>query len=65
MSATIHMFSENGLSFQCSDDEPTIWVRSDRTRDTVSIDLTDKADRAKLRAALDQADKIADKENEK
>ena len=63
MSSTmIHLYPESDvLSFECSDDEPTLWIRSMRKKVTVSIDLTDAADRAKLRAALDDADAIADK----
>lgn len=61
MSTTVHMFSENGLSFECCDNEPTIWIRSNRTRHTVSLDMIGADDRAALRAALDAADAIADK----
>ena len=62
MSATIRFFSEfDKLSFECCDDEPSICIYSRRTGDSVRLNLFDKADRAKLRAALDQADAIADK----
>jgi hypothetical protein len=60
MSATIRFFSEfDRLSFECSDDEPSICIYSRRTGDSVRLNLLDAADRANLRAALDAADKIA------
>jgi hypothetical protein len=61
VSATIRFFAElDRLSFECSDDEPSIWICSRRTGDSVRLNNLDKADRAKLRQALDAADKIAD-----
>lgn len=55
----IHLFSEyDGLSFECQDDEPTVWIRAE-SGPCISLGLT-KADRAKLRAALDEADKSED-----
>jgi hypothetical protein len=59
---TIHLYTEeDALAFECSDDEPTLWIRSMRKKVNVSIGLND-ASRANLRAALDAADKIANGE---
>lgn len=66
MASLTSLYSEfDQLTFEVESDNPeddqTIWIRSFRTRgDTVSLNLS-RADRAKLRAALDQADAIADK----
>lgn len=59
MSATICIFSEDRpLDFDCeidADSDPVIWIRSRGPEITVSLNLS-RADRAKLRAALDRAD---------
>jgi hypothetical protein len=62
MTKLIHLYSETDrLQFECSDDEPTIWIRSS-SKPTVSIDLSQKSARDELRAALDTADLIAELE---
>ena len=65
MSAMISIHSDwSQISVECEEDgvsgSPTIWIRSHRDSKTVAINLS-RADRAKLRAALDEADAIADK----
>lgn len=61
----IHLYSEfDELEFECdeeggNDGFETIWIR-EKDGDSVSLNLS-AADRAKLRAALDEADAIADK----
>lgn len=62
MRKRIHLFSE-GSKIRCDIEQDTfdkqvIWIRSD----DASVSLTfNAADRANLRAALDEADAIADK----
>jgi hypothetical protein len=60
MSATkVHLYSESdGLSFRTQHDAPIIWIQNLWGSVVVSLDLSAAA-RAKLRAALDAADKIA------
>jgi len=60
MSATIHMYSEDGVSFDCDDDsaEPSVWIRSRRKSITVSIKLS-YTDRHKLIDQLLAADDVA------
>lgn len=63
MRKRVHMYSElDEIRCDVAEAEsayaPTIWIRGDNS----AVSLTfDRADRAKLRAALDQADAIADK----
>ena len=64
MSTMMNLYSEfDSLRFRVQDDnvgdEQTIWINAS-SGDRVSLDLS-RADRAKLRSALDEADAIADK----
>lgn len=57
MSTTVHMYSEfDRLEIEANEDG-TVWVRGYKSHTSVSLTL-DRAARAQLRAALDQADAI-------
>lgn len=58
MSTTVHMYSEfDRLEIEANEDDGTVWVRGYQSHTSVSLTL-DRAARAQLRAALDQADAI-------
>lgn len=60
MSAMIHFYSEDDRLEFSDSDGGVLWIRSPKFKHTVSFDLS-PADRAKLRAVLDEADAVADK----
>ncbi len=64
MSTNVYIHSEDAkLEFDCDESEiekPIIWIRSRPYAFTAALNLS-RDDRAKLRAALDRADAIADK----
>ncbi len=70
MSVSVYLNSDfDGLSFTAEgdgagQDSQTIWVQSRSRYATISITMS-KQDRAKLRAALDEADAIAELERTK
>lgn len=54
MSASIYLHSEfDRPRFSTESDQPCIWIRSEYANVTLTLDA---ADRAKLRAALDELD---------
>lgn len=56
MSSLINIFGEyDRVRVECADDEPCIWIRTDR--DAVSLSLT-REQRAALRLAIDAADEL-------
>lgn len=58
MSTLVTIYSEfDRLEIEADKDDGTVWVRGYKSNTTVALDL-DRAARAQLRAALDQADAI-------
>lgn len=64
MSTTVCLFSELGLTFETergdASADDTVWIHSRVGSVSIALNMS-TADRAKLRAALDRADAIADK----